>query len=414
MNDFNPSLTRPRQTSVIGQTEFIALIACIMFSTALAIDIMLPAFGAVRSAFRLPSDSTLTARIVTFFFLGQLGQLVFGPLSDGLGRIPVLRLGFVLYIVGGIGAALSSSLEMLFVARFVVGLGCAAMTVSATATVRDRLVGDQMARTTLLSQTIFLIVPIVAPFIGAAVLAYSTWQVVFVLPAFISLFVFVWSFRLNESLPPERRTALRLRNMAQAARLVCGNRDFIRYTAIAAILFVAFSSFIGSSERIVGEIFQQPAAFKWIFGATGLMMAIITFWNAHLVERFGARRMVRILVSIYSLLAVGLCALTFATAAVPNLYAFFIIIALLQSVGVVIFPNTSALALEPLGEAAGMGAAINSTVFFVAGSLLGSLVDRLLVGNVGPLAVSYLVGGLLALGLVVFKRSRASKDPSHN
>jgi MFS transporter, DHA1 family, multidrug resistance protein len=150
-------------TKTIGQREFIALTACITLSIALAIDIMLPAFAEVRQAFHLGADSTVTARIVTFFFLGQLGQLLFGPLSDSVGRLPVMRLGFALYIGGCVVAALSPNLTVMLAARFVVGMGAAALSVSAQASVRDRFVGDTMARTLSLVQTIFLLVPIVAP-----------------------------------------------------------------------------------------------------------------------------------------------------------------------------------------------------------------------------------------------------------
>src|SRR3954462_12988194 len=111
----------------IGSVEFIALVACIMLLTALAIDIMLPAFGEVRTYFGLGAESTATANIVTFFFLGQIGQIVFGPLADRYGRIPILRTGFALYIGGCLAAALVPSLSLILAARFVAGLGAAAL-----------------------------------------------------------------------------------------------------------------------------------------------------------------------------------------------------------------------------------------------------------------------------------------------
>ncbi len=118
--------------------ELIALIACIMALTALAIDIMLPAFDALRDHFGLEQTSTAIVQIVTFFFLGQVGQLISGPLSDRYGRLPIMRAGFALYIVGCVAAALSPSLGWILAARFVVGMGSAAMSVSAVASVRDR------------------------------------------------------------------------------------------------------------------------------------------------------------------------------------------------------------------------------------------------------------------------------------
>src|SRR5688572_16464654 len=111
---------RVQSTHEIRPAEFIAMIASIMLLTALAIDIMLPAFDALREYFGLGQDSTATAQIVTFFFMGQLGQVIFGPLSDRYGRVPTLRLGFALYIGGCVAAALSPSFGLILIARFIV------------------------------------------------------------------------------------------------------------------------------------------------------------------------------------------------------------------------------------------------------------------------------------------------------
>jgi MFS transporter, DHA1 family, multidrug resistance protein len=395
-------------TKTIGQREFIALTACITLSIALAIDIMLPAFAEVRGAFHLGADSTVTARIVTFFFLGQLGQLLFGPLSDSVGRLPVMRMGFVLYIGGCVVAALSPNLTVMLAARFVVGMGAAALSVSAGASVRDRFVGDTMARTLSLIQTIFLLVPIVAPFVGSAILSATSWQIVFLTPAILATLIWVWSFRLNESLVPENRLPLNVSTLIQSGRAVCSNRVFLRYTAITIILFATFSSFISSSERIVGVIFGQPEWFVWIFAANGVTMALFTFLNAQVVGRFGAQRLVRVLLTSYLIIAAFLLGMTLLGNGTPNMVAFFGVSALLQGITVAVNPNSSALALEPLGKVAGMASAINGTSFFVIGSSLGSLIDRLLVGSVTPLAVGYVIVALIAFALVTSGRLYSS------
>lgn len=98
--------------------EFIALSACTMTLTALGIDIMLPAFGEVRKHFGLSTGSTDTAQIISFFFMGQVAQIVFGALSDRFGRIAILRIGFPLYIIGGIIAAMAPDLPTMLAARF--------------------------------------------------------------------------------------------------------------------------------------------------------------------------------------------------------------------------------------------------------------------------------------------------------
>jgi DHA1 family bicyclomycin/chloramphenicol resistance-like MFS transporter len=392
----------------IGSVEFIVMMAFFMLLTAIAIDIMLPAFGQLREYFHLPEDSTATAQIVTFFFMGQAGQLIFGPLSDRYGRLVPMRIGFLLYIIGCIAAAISPSLTLIFAARFVAGLGAAALSVSAVSSVRDRFAGDKMARTMSLVMTIFLFVPIIAPILGTAILAISSWQVVFLVPPVIGIVVFIWSFRLRESLPPERRLSLDLATITQSTKQVLSNRAFVRYTAIVTIMFSAFSSYVSSSEHMISEIYKRPELFTWIFGGVGATMAIFTFLNAQLVKRFGARRTVRGFLVSYMVLAIILLALTVALQGVPNIFVFFAFVALLQAVYVAAEPDSSALALEPMGATAGIAAAIYGTSFFVVGSFLGSFIDRLLINSVTPLAAGYVVAGLFALILVFSGRTNAN------
>src|SRR6185503_8668211 len=190
------------------RAEFIVLSACTMALTALGIDIMLPAFGQLREYLGLGHDSTETAKIISFFFMGQVAQIIFGVLSDRYGRLAILRIGFPLYIAGGIAAAFAPSLPTMLAARFVAGVGASAVFMTTIAGVRDRFVGDQMARIMSLIFTIFLFTPVLAPFLGWAILKVATWQMVFLMPPLFAVIVFVWSLRLRESLPPEKRTRL--------------------------------------------------------------------------------------------------------------------------------------------------------------------------------------------------------------
>lgn len=393
----------------IRPLEFIVMVACIMLLTALAIDIMLPAFGELRDYFGLAPDSTIASQIVTFFFLGQVGQLAFGPLADRYGRLPVLRVGFVLYIVGCLAAALSPSLELILAARFVVGLGAAAMSVAAVTSVRDRFTGDKMARTMSLIITIFLFVPIIAPLLGAAILSVSSWQVVFLTPAVIGIIVSIWSLRLRESLPPERRLNLDVATIIQSTKQVMGNGVFVRYTVIVTILFASFISYVSSSEHMISEIYNRPELFTIIFSGIGITMAVASFINSRLIKRFGARRTVQTLLVVYLVLAIAMLGLTLAFQGLPNIFVFFGFIALLQAIYITAEPNSSALALEPLGETAGMAAAIYGTSFLVGGSILGSFIDRLLINTVTPLAIGYVLAAFIAVVILYVERTRTSR-----
>src|SRR5688572_276270 len=114
---------RGRPQADIESREFVALMAMCMAMAAMAIDLMLPAFGDMRADFGLSEDSTDVSWVITAFFLGlAVGQIVYGPLSDRFGRKPMLYIGLVIYVISGTVAATMPTLGGLVACRFVWGL----------------------------------------------------------------------------------------------------------------------------------------------------------------------------------------------------------------------------------------------------------------------------------------------------
>lgn len=387
------------------RAEFIALSACTMTLTALGIDIMLPVFGALRDHFNLPSESTAAAHIITFFFLGQIAQLAFGVLSDRFGRLAILRIGFPLYIAGGIAAAFAPTLGLMYAARFIAGMGASAVLTTTVAGVRDRFVGDEMARIMSLVFTIFLFTPILAPFLGLAILSVSSWQMVFLTPPLFAVVVYLWSLRLEESLPREKRMKLTWAAVRASIVQVASNRTFVRYTLVTTILFAGLSSYVASSERIIGEIYGRPDLFAWIFAGIGLIMSFCSLLNSRLSSRYGAKRTLRWLMIGYTVMATLVCLYTLASPGLPDIHVFFIGVATLMAINIAVEPNSSALALEPMGSMAGIAAAVYGTVFFFVGASLGSIISYLMVDSVAPLAVAFLVIGVIALLLALGEKA---------
>lgn len=393
------------------QGEFIALSACTMMLTALGIDIMLPAFGALRIHFGMAPHSTDTAKIISFFFLGQVAQIIFGTLSDRYGRLPILRIGFPLYIIGGVAAAFAPSLPLMLTARFVAGVGASAVFMTTIAGVRDRFVGDEMARIMSLIFTIFLFTPVLAPFLGIAILKISGWQMVFLTPPLFALIVFVWSLRLEESFPQHKRMPLQLKSIGRSIGAVIRNRQFLRYMAVTTLLFAALSSYVASSEHIIGDIYGKPHLFAWIFGGMGLFMSMCTFINSHLSSKFGARRSIKFLLTLYTLVAGSLLIATFWMGDPPSMTVFFIAVSLMMAINLAVEPNSSALALEPMGDRAGMASSVYGTIFFSFGSTLGALISGFMLVSVWPLVIGFLALGLVSLILAVTDRTgSASKQ----
>ncbi|MBT8212692.1 MAG: MFS transporter, partial [Acidimicrobiia bacterium] len=177
----------------VGPREFVVLMATVIGLTALSIDLMLPAFDDMRADFGLAADATETASIVTVFFFGlAIAQLVYGPLADRFGRKPVVYGGMVVFVLGAVGAAFSPTLGWMLVFRFIWGVGAAGPRVIALSVIRDIYEGDRMARIMSFIAAVFIFVPIIAPTIGALLLEFVSWRVLFLLVAASTGGVALW------------------------------------------------------------------------------------------------------------------------------------------------------------------------------------------------------------------------------
>jgi DHA1 family bicyclomycin/chloramphenicol resistance-like MFS transporter len=389
--------------STIGRHEFTVMIAMIMALTALAIDIMLPTFGAVRDEYGLAADSTAPAAIVTFFFLGlAAAQVFFGPLADRFGRKPVLYTGLALYLVSALAATFAPTFEMVLVSRFVWGVGAAAPRVVALSVVRDSYRGEAMARTMSIIMSIFVLVPVVAPSLGAAILTIASWRWVFGVCAIAAVLLAVWTVRLPETLKPENRLPLRFDSIVAAGRIVVTNRQTIGYTLAMTFLFGVFMSYLASSELIISDVFNRAAQFPYVFGGLAAVMGAAMLVNAAIVSRVGLKRLVRGVLIGYVVGSAGMVALAVATDGTPRFWIFVFGLAVMLSMHALLIPNFNTLAMNPMGKVAGTAAALIGTVSTALGAGLGAILDRLFDGTVLPFTLGFFGYGVIAAGFVLW------------
>src|ERR1700758_3188564 len=192
----------------MGFPEFVVVIASIMALNPLAMDMMLPALPAIRSAFQL-ADANRPQMVLSTFLIGfGVGQFVMGPLSDRFGRRPVLLGGMTLYCIASVLAIAAPSFETLLLARALQGLGTSATRVIATSIVRDCYAGRRMASVMSLAMMVFIAVPVVAPSFGQAVLLLTQWRGIFIVLMVYGAAALIWTWLLlPETLPRPDRTA---------------------------------------------------------------------------------------------------------------------------------------------------------------------------------------------------------------
>ena len=302
----------------LGRAHFTALLSMIMALGALAIDMMLPAFDDMRDHFGLAADSTRVAQIVTTFLIGMaVAQIFYGPLADRFGRKPVLYAGFAIYGLGALGALLAPTLELVLVSRLIWGIGSAAPRVVAVSIVRDTYAGDEMAKAMSFIMAVFIMVPVVAPTVGAGLILVFPWQSVFAAGVVFVLIVAIWARALPETLDPGNRLPIDRRAITRATREVLTNRQTFGYMMAMTMTFAVFSSYLASSERIFGDIYERPDQFPLIFGGLAATMGVAILMNASLVERIGAKRMVHWILGTYVVAAFVFWAITAAAGGRP-------------------------------------------------------------------------------------------------
>jgi DHA1 family bicyclomycin/chloramphenicol resistance-like MFS transporter len=397
-------LPQARARSVVepGGREFLAIVATCMAMAAMSIDLLLPAFGDMRAEFGLAPDSTEVSRVITAFFFGlALGQLVYGPLSDRFGRKRLLYVGLLVYVLAAAASTTTEHLGTLVACRFVWGFGAAAPRSLALAMIRDTHEGDRMARAMSNVMATFILVPIFAPAIGSVALAFAEWHIVLWIPVVAAGVLVLWTFRLPETLPPANRRPVSPQSLVEAAAAVVRNRQTLAFGAAATCLFAVMTSYIGSTEVIIDEVFGQKDLFPVLFGLLAVGLALGSLLAGRLVMRIGLARLVRYAAVYVAGTAALLAVVAVASDGHPPLWLFMAATALMLPGVTALVPNCNTAAMAPLPHVAGMAAALLGTISTAGGALLGSVVDGAYDGSVRPFGIGALVFALLALGFVL-------------
>ncbi len=392
--------------------EFIALVTALMAMTAVGIDIMLPAFPEIRSEFGMSADSTQVTWMITAYFLGMaVGPWVFGPASDRFGRRPMLVAGLALYAVAATAAAVAPSWGFIVGARFVWGIAAAGPRTLSVAMVRDRFAGDQMARLMSMIMAIFLLVPIVAPSLGAGLLAVLPWRSVFVFPGVIALVLIVWTRRLPETLPVDARRPFTWSSVGQATREVVTHRTTMALTLAMTFLFSLMASYLAASEIILEDVYGYGAWFPLYFGVMAGFLAISSLNNARLVQGVGVVRLVRRL-SMAGVVAGGLLVIVAVVGdGRPNFWVFSIVLAVVLPMAQGLSPNCNTIAMTPLPHVAGTASAVIATVTIAGGAIFGNLASGAFDGTVRPFAL-YAFAYMSIAAALVWWGTALSRDPT--
>jgi len=388
--------------------EFILLMASLMSIVALAIDAILPAMSAIGISVN-SLDTGNNQLLITMIFLGLgFGQLLFGPLSDSFGRKPIVYIGFAVFALGSIVCVLSHSLEMMVVGRIIQGIGLAAPRTIAIAVIRDMFKGDYMAKIMSFVTTFFILVPVIAPVMGKFILNHYDWTGIFYVQLIMALAVAIWFWkRQPETLKPEYKIKFTSHVFIDGLKELIKHKETIGFTIISGFISGAFIVYLSASQVIFENQYGLIDEFPYIFAGLACGVGLSTFLNGSFVMRLGMWRLSYLAIIVFSVNALLYVLLFWNANTNPALPIILIFMAIQFFTIGFIFGNLRAIAMEPIGHIAGIGAAITgfiSTIMAVPiANYIGSFVDTTAL----PLFIGFTVFGFMSLALFLFiKRTR--------
>jgi len=369
-----------------------------------AIDMYLPALPTIAADLRA-SPAAVQMTLMSFFVAFGVCQIVYGPVSDMVGRKPPLYAGLGLFIVGSVGCGLASGIEWLIAFRFIQGIGASSVMVIPRAIIRDLHTGVEATRLMALVMLVLSVSPILAPLTGSALIVPFGWRAVFAgvtVVAVVGLVLLAVSQR--ETLAPENRVAVGLKDVLSSFGYLLTHGNFLGLTFIGGLSMASFFSFLaGSSFVYIGHFGLTPTEFSVAFAINAVGFISASQFAASLGARFGMARMVIAAVTLYTIFTMALLILTLA--GIDRLAVMIVLLlAGFTSMGVVI-PTTMVLALEEHGPIAGMASALGGTLQMLTGGvaivIVGLFFDGTsltMVAAIAACAVGALIVTIATLG----------------
>jgi MFS transporter, DHA1 family, multidrug resistance protein len=382
-----------RQQSELKFGEFVALMAMMTSLAALSTDAMLPALAEIGTDLGVTREND-NQLIVSLLFLGMAsGQILYGPVSDSVGRKPTIYAGYVIFVIGCLFSLFAASFPMMLAGRLLQGIGIAGSRSVSMALIRDKYEGRAMARVMSFVMVVFILVPILAPSFGQAILLVAHWRAIFAAFLVLAISTALWfAIRQPETLPESRRVPFSLTRIGRAVREVLSNRRSLGYTVTAGLISGGFLGYLTSSQQIFQIQYGLGARFPLIFATLAVALGLASFLNGRLVMRHGMRILANWSSRTMALLSILFFVAASLQAGHPPLWALIgYMMPALFCVGI-LFGNLNSMAMEPLGHIAGVGAAVVSSLSMLIAVFLSGVIGQSYNGTVLPL-----VGGFAIL-----------------
>ena len=389
--------------------EFIALMAALMSIVALAIDALLPAIAKIGISIN-SLDATDNQLLITMIFLGLgVGQLFFGPLSDCYGRKPMVYVGFVVFTTASIICVWAPSLEWMIFGRILQGIGLSAPRTIAISIIRDTYKGDYMAKVMSFVTAFFILIPVVAPAIGKAIMDVFGWEAIFYLQLLFALVIGIWFWRRQpETLHPEYKISFSSHVFVDGLKELVKYKETLAFTIVSGLITGSFLVYLSASQHVFEDQYGLVDEFPYIFAGLAISIGLATFLNGTLVLKFGMRKLAFTALSFFSGFAI-LYVLLFWNSANPSLIVLIAFLSVQFFCLGFVWGNLRSIAMEPIGHIAGIGAAITGFISTLLSIPIAAYVGSFVQETVLPMFIGLAICGLLSLAIFIAMRIRVAK-----
>jgi len=369
-----------------GMREMTAMLAGLMALNAFAIDAMVPALPAIGQSLNVAQENERQLVVIAYFAGFASTQLLWGPLADRFGRKPVLAAGISLYCLFALLCAFAGSFPLLITGRIAMGASAAVTRVLVVAMVRDLFEAEAMARVMSLVFMVFMLVPVLAPNIGQAILLVASWRVIFLVLGGYALIMLAWStWRLPETLHPEYRRSLNPREMFGAIAATVREPQSRGYTIAVTIIFSALVAYISSIQQIVFDAFHEARFIGLVFAAITAPMALASWNNSRIVGRFGLRRVGHSAAA--ALVVISAIHAVLALAGGETLASFVVLQGLTMCCFALASSNLSTLAMEHMAPIAGTASSVQGVISTLGAAAIGFFIGQRFDGTATPFVV---------------------------
>ncbi|WP_427151580.1 multidrug effflux MFS transporter [Citrobacter portucalensis] len=373
---------------------FILILSGLMAFTSLSTDIYLPAMPTMAEDLHGNVELTITGFLIGF----TIAQLIWGPISDHMGRRKPLFIGMVLFIIGSAGCALSTSITQIVFWRVFQALGACNGPMLARAMIRDLFARTRAAQMLSTLVLVMAIAPIAGPLIGGQIIRLSTWHSIFWLLVVIGALMFISLNWLPETLPEDKRVKASLAGAFRNYRSLLTNGRFMRYTLSLTFYYVGAYAFItGSPFVYISYYHVDPQHYGWLFALNIIGVMAMSVVNRRLVQRHALEQLLKYATMLAALAAVALALMVKLESG--GIVAIIVSIFLLFSMNGIIAATSTAAALDAVPNIAGSASALIGALQYGSGIISSLLLAAFSDGT--PWTMAWIIALFTLLSAVL-------------